>query len=285
MYLSSAQSSPELTDFIRQFFDQNAPSLMIHMLHRVPFESRKDICVILSFFVRRNSLGVPAEEGQGVPLSEYVISHHPEIIQQLLSGLQGETALPYGQILQDFTNLQDITEYVLKVLNKDHFERLYKAMNSNEFEISSEACVLFKDLFTKHPPIASEFLQQNEDFFVTFMDLMKSSNYATRRFALRQLGDLLLNRENFQSMIKFVKSDANLKIIMQLLKDSSQAIRIEAFHVFKIFVACPEKPESVRKILAKNKEKLIEYLEQFQLSGPDEEDEKQIVIKELKRIM
>lgn len=71
---------------------------------------------------------------------------------------------------------------------------------------------------------------------------------------------------------------------MTLLKDSSQAIRLEAFHVFKIFVAYPDKPETVKRILQKNKEKLVEYLETFQLDGADAEDEKSIVIEELKRL-
>ena len=92
---------------------------------------------------------------------------------------------------------------------------------------------------------------------------MRSSNYATRRFALHQLGDLLLDKNNFQSMLEFIRSDQHLKLIMTLLKDSSQAIRLEAFHVFKIFVAYPDKPETVKRILQKNKDKLVEYLETF----------------------
>ena len=64
-------------------------------------------------------------------------------------------------------------------------------------------------------------------------------------------------------MLEFIRSDQHLKLIMTLLKDASQSIRLEAFHVFKIFVAYPDKPDTVKRILQKNRDKLIEYLATF----------------------
>ena len=51
---------------------------------------------------------------------------------------------------------------------------------------------------------------------------------------------------------------------MNLLKDSSKSIQFEAFHVFKVFVANPNKTRPVTEVLLNNKDKLLDYLETFQ---------------------
>lgn len=48
---------------------------------------------------------------------------------------------------------------------------------------------------------------------------------------------------------------------MKLLRDTSPHITMDAFHVFKVFVANPSKIPEVIKILGDNKEKLCIYLE------------------------
>ena len=61
-------------------------------------------------------------------------------------------------------------------------------------------------------------------------------------------------------MIRYVASRSNLILIMKLLRDTSPHITLDAFHVFKVFVANPNKPEDVVKILQDNKVKLCQYL-------------------------
>lgn len=53
-------------------------------------------------------------------------------------------------------------------------------------------------------------------------------------------------------------------MMMNLLRDKSPNIQFEAFHVFKVFVANPKKPEDITQILVNNSKKLIAYLENFQ---------------------
>ena len=50
-----------------------------------------------------------------------------------------------------------------------------------------------------------------------------------------------------------------------------QSIQFEAFHVFKVFVANPNKPPAVLSILLKNREKMIGYLANFQKDREDEQ--------------
>jgi Mo25-like len=58
-------------------------------------------------------------------------------------------------------------------------------------------------------------------------------------------------------------SPANLKMMMNLLRDKSRNIQFEAFHVFKVFVANPKKPPQIETILRRNKEKLLAFLKGF----------------------
>lgn len=78
-------------------------------------------------------------------------------------------------------------------------------------------------------------------------------------------------------MIEYINKPAHLKVIMEMLRDNSQIIKLEAFHVFKIFVAYPDKPEGVRKILSKNKERIIQFLNDFNVE--EIADEKQQLIE------
>lgn len=55
-------------------------------------------------------------------------------------------------------------------------------------------------------------------------------------------------------------------MMMNLLRDTSANIQFEAFHVFKVFVANPKKPETICQILVNNRDKLIAYLKNFQNS-------------------
>ena len=64
-------------------------------------------------------------------------------------------------------------------------------------------------------------------------------------------------------LFKYIKSANNLMAIMNLLRAKSRSIQFEAFHVFKVFVANPHKPELITGILVSNKEKLLRFLKNF----------------------
>lgn len=99
--------------------------------------------------------------------------------------------------------------------------------------------------------------------FETYTRLLKSDNYAAKRQSLKLLSELLLDRANFTVMTKYISSVSNLKLMMTLLRDEHHTIRFEAFHVFKVFVANPNKPAPIQDILVRNKTKLIAFLQKF----------------------
>jgi calcium binding protein 39 len=71
-------------------------------------------------------------------------------------------------------------------------------------------------------------------FFTAYSALVQSSNYVTKRQSLKLLGEILLDRTNFNVMTRYIASEDNLKVIMNLLRDKSKNIQFEAFHVFKV---------------------------------------------------
>ena len=61
----------------------------------------------------------------------------------------------------------------------------------------------------------------------------------TKRQSLKLLGEILLDRANFNVMTKYIANEANLKMMMNLLRDKSKNIQFEAFHVFKVGFSLP----------------------------------------------
>lgn len=64
--------------------------------------------------------------------------------------------------------------------------------------------------------------------------LIMSNNYVTKRQSLKLLGEILLDRANYSIMTRYIASEANLKLMMNFLRDRSRNIQFEAFHVFKV---------------------------------------------------
>uniref|UniRef100_A0A453IVK7 Uncharacterized protein n=1 Tax=Aegilops tauschii subsp. strangulata TaxID=200361 RepID=A0A453IVK7_AEGTS len=52
-------------------------------------------------------------------------------------------------------------------------------------------------------------------------------------------GDILLERTNSSVMLRYVSSKENLIVLMNLLRDPSQPIQVEAFHIFKVQCQVP----------------------------------------------
>ena len=82
---------------------------------------------------------------------------------------------------------------------------------------------------------------------------------------------MLRTGANIASMMRYIGSVENLCLMMNLLRDEARSIQFEAFHVFKVFVANPNKPAPVRSILSMNREKMIGYLANFQNDREDEQ--------------
>ena len=164
----------------------------------------------------------------------------------------------------------------------------FKLIEAPNFDIASDAFATFKELLTRHKMLAAEFLEANYDrIFEQYQKLLHSDNYVTKRQSLKLLGELLLDRHNFSVMTKYISNPDNLKLMMNMLKEKSRNIQFEAFHVFKVFVANPNKPKPILDILLRNKEKLVDFLSKFHADRTEDEqfnDEKAYLIKQIKEL-
>ncbi|CAM9213386.1 unnamed protein product [Ascophyllum nodosum] len=248
---------------------------LIESLPALPFEARKDVSQIFSNLVRKNIEGfVPYVEGE------------PLMVKNMI-GAYGNTdiALHGGAMLRECIRYENLAKMTLYDETLWLFFDQY--VHLPNFDVASDAFVTLRDLLTRNKSVASEFLSQKfETVFYKYNILLKSSNYVTRRQSLKLLGELLLDRSNFQVMMRYIQDKENLKMMMNLLRDKSHSIQYEAFHVFKVFVANPKKPPEVTKILVNNKVKLIAYLENFHNERDDEQfkDEKNLLINTLTQL-
>ncbi|XP_035533941.1 calcium-binding protein 39-like [Morone saxatilis] len=194
-----------------------------------------------------------------------------------------QVALNCGIMLRECIRHEPLAKIVL---HSDHFNSFFNYVEMSTFDIASDAFATFKDLLTRHKVLVAEYLEQNYDaVFADYEKLLHSENYVTKRQSLKLLGELLLDRHNFTVMTRYISKPENLKLMMNLLRDKSPNIQFEAFHVFKVFVANPNKTQPIIDILLKNQTKLIDFLSNFQKDRMDDEqfnDEKTYLIKQIR---
>lgn len=267
--------TPELTAQLSQEF-YNTDLLYLLLLHisRFDFEARKDVVQTFNNLLRR-------QIGSRWPTVDH-IAGRPDIIFAALAGYENEeVALNTGMILKEMLRHEQLCKILLY---SDQFYKFPHYIETTTFGISCDAFANLKETLTRHKPMVAEYLDKNYDrFFSSFTTLILSTNYVTKRQSLKLLGEILLDRANFNVMTRYIANEANLKMMMNLLRDKSKNIQFEAFHVFKVFVANPKKPPPIEGILRRNKEKLLVFLKNFHNDKEDEQftDEKQFLIVQI----
>ena len=168
-------------------------------------------------------------------------------------------------------------------------DELFILVQKPAFDVASDAYKTLQLLLTRNKKHVKRYLDDNYNIFFNQVNkLIQSENYVTQRQFLNLLSEILLEKENRESMFCYADDKENLKIIMTLLKSKSNAIAHEAFHIFKIFVAKPrdnilnektgetikisDKSLQIKIVLYKNCVKLIDFLGKF-LNEKAKEDE------------
>lgn len=230
------------------------------ILERLEFESRQQIVTIINCLIRRKSLGTLPTIIWLTEDSSRSFTFISNLINSYSKGT--DVSLSSGLILREALRMESLTAVLLK--NDCLFEKLTSFLNFESFDVSSDAFATIKECLTRHRAIVAIFLEEKYSFFMNiFLPFLESTNYITKRQSLKLLGELLLDRCNFETMIIFIGKGKNLKQIMNLLRDTSKTIQGEAWHIFKIFIANPAKTPSVMGILSKNKERLLIFLSTF----------------------
>ncbi|GAX14432.1 calcium binding protein 39 [Fistulifera solaris] len=272
---------PEMNDLI--------PTLLEHLVV-LPFESRKDVAAIFNYLLVSGFDGTDAEiyRRHMIRFRDHVEQHFPRVISAILAGHdpavhgQKDVCLHYGSMYRAclrhpalYHRMVGTTESVRSYV----FPFLDIFVHLPNFEVASDAMESLREVMTagqgssssRDPQIQQELAEIAATFLARDYDeiwnrrfntnlLSESANYMTRRVALQILSTVLLTRSNYSIMIEFVASKTNLILIMKLLRDTSPHITLDAFHVFKVFVANPNKPPEVVQILRDNQVKLVNYL-------------------------
>eukprot|EP00741_Cyanophora_paradoxa_P010404 tig00020531_g10062.t1 len=281
--LGDGESAPSVEIVSQLAAELHRDNLILDLIENLSyfgFEARKDVAQIFNSLLRRHSQG-------SVSWADYVLRSPGErrILAMLVDGYNNQDiALNCGSMLRECIRSEQMCRALLEP------ELMYKFFHFVEitaFDVASDAFATFKELLTKHKTLIAKYLEDNfEEFFNAYTGLLNSQNYVTRRQSLKLLGELLLDRANFSVMTRFIGNVDNLKLMMILLRDKSKSIQFEAFHVFKIFVANPNKTQPIRDILCKNRSKLLVFLQSFQQDKEDEQfnEEKELLLKEIQKL-
>ncbi|TMW56259.1 hypothetical protein Poli38472_008907 [Pythium oligandrum] len=219
---------------------------------------------------------------------EYV-GDRPEIMKWLVEGYKNNnTALICGSMLRDCFEHESLTLLFLNELHHE-FEVLFKVTKTNtNFDISADAFRNITKLLMGHKAVTVTCLDVSFDrIFGLLNSLLSACNYVTKRQALQLLAELLLDPVNFSVMQRYIASRENLKLVMMLLRETSQALRMDAFHVFKIFVANPNKSPEVAQLLVRNRDKLLTFIREFGKTESNREfqQEKSLLVFTLQRLV
>eukprot|EP01120_Amphizonella_sp_Union-15-10_P006568 TRINITY_DN2128_c0_g1_i2.p1 TRINITY_DN2128_c0_g1~~TRINITY_DN2128_c0_g1_i2.p1 ORF type:complete len:371 (+),score=61.06 TRINITY_DN2128_c0_g1_i2:40-1113(+) len=273
-------TTPEtITQVASEIFNHDLIPCFVSNLEKIEFEAKKDVASIFNFLLRRST----GKDSRNLTV-EYILKN-PQIIDMLVKGCDNpDIALNCGAMLRECIRHEELAKMMLY---SENFYKFFLIIEMPNFDVASDGFATFKDLLTKHKQICAEFLEKNYDkIFDNYTKLLHSDNYVTKRQSLKLLGELLLDRANFNVMTRYISQQANLKLMMNLLRDRSRSIQFEAFHVFKVFVANPNKPAPILNILIKNKAKLIKFLANFHNDKDDEQftEEKAFLIKQIEQL-
>ncbi|CEM06464.1 unnamed protein product [Vitrella brassicaformis CCMP3155] len=254
-------------------------------LGKYEFEVKRLVSQIFS-----NLMTAKEEESGKRPALEYVLNHKT-LIDHLVAGYEASasgkqpTTVPHvGEMLRACAGYDELVRYVLET---GHVYRLIDAVKLQNFDVASDAFVSLREFLVKKKNASAEFIQDHfDEFFDKYWEILNTSNYVTVRQSLKVLSELLLDRTFLRPMLKYVKNEKFLMLHMDQLRNESKAIAFEAFHLFKIFVANPQKPPRVHKILYANRDRIIRFLNQFLVDREEEQfvADKQTILQKLEQL-
>ena len=280
---TSVAATKDCAAAVTEMCDQGLIKDLCLALAQLNLEVCRDITTCIS-----TAVGYISEDTGDKPGVDY-LRRNQEIFDILSAGFKDDsTALHCGNILREFNRCVDLC--TIMVLDPGQvLWRLFEYAECAEFSVQSDVFDTLKELLLKHKEVTSKLLSEKYDRVIAeYTKLLTSEAYMTKKLSLGLLGKLLLEhvKGGAGGMLQFIDDARNLRLIMNLLKDAAPSIQLEAFHIFKVFVANPAKPMGILEILGRNKDKLISFLENFHNDKDNEQfkSEKVIVMQHINAI-
>ncbi|KAL4796841.1 conidiophore development protein hymA [Aspergillus venezuelensis] len=297
-------STDQVHALIQAMLQEDLLHELAQALYKLPFEARKDTQTIFSHILRFKP---PHSNSPDPPVISYIVHNRPEIIIELCRGYEhSQSAMPCGTILREALKFDVIAAIILYDQSKEGesairltevqpnvpqrgtgvFWRFFHWIDRGSFELSADAFTTFREILTRHKSLVTGYLATNFDYFFAQFNtfLVQSESYVTKRQSIKLLGEILLDRANYSVMMRYVESGENLKLCMKLLRDDRKMVQYEGFHVFKVFVANPDKSVAVQRILINNRDRLLKFLPKFLEDRTDDDqftDEKSFLVRQI----
>jgi calcium binding protein 39 len=256
MLYGDGEHEPKKENLVKLADELLRTDLLFQLLQNIgtiDFEAQKGVAQVFNYVAKNRK----------PEMVEFISKKHRGVLQLLVNGYEDAIfSRLCGSMLNEVIRIEELNLILLETPSL--FHPFFKYVQLTTFDVAADAFATFKNMLTKHPKQAAKFLEEHYDeVFSRYNGLLKSDSYVTKRQALKLLGELLLSRNNFKVMMRYIGALDNLKIVMPLLKEPKRTVQLEAFHVFKIFVANPHKSREVSQVLAMNKAALISFLTKF----------------------
>ncbi|KAL2582369.1 hypothetical protein AAZV13_14G006100 [Glycine max] len=204
----NAEACSQIT---REFFKDDTFRLFILYLSNLNLGARQDATHVIANLQRQRI-------NSQLIASQY-LEKNLDLVDMLIDGYEkeGDIALSYGAVARECIRHQSVARHILE---SEHMKKFFDYIQLPNFEIASDAVATFKELLTRHKSTVAEFLSKNYDWFFKEYNsqLLESTSYFTRRYAIKLLGDMLLDRSNAAVMVQYVSSFDNMRILMNLLR-------------------------------------------------------------------
>lgn len=276
-----AQQGKELENIIAEFIESDLPAKLLADLSMLEFEARKDVMNVWSVLLWPDQ---PIRVDRQA--LEYV-KGHANVFPCLVDGYKDEeAALHCGVVLRSCLRHGELVQ---AFLDTGLIFDLMGVVRHRSVDISSDAFYSIREAILEHSEVSAPWLHANfTDFFRIFDELLESGEYLIERQALTLLA-MMLDNSAFRSVTaEYVADDRHLQSVMNLLRGTSKAVQMDAFHVFKVFVSDQDKTPRVQQILFQNKERIIALIESMSpLKSDDDEGfpaEQQRVVAELQEL-
>ncbi|XP_022135653.1 putative MO25-like protein At5g47540 [Momordica charantia] len=271
-----AEPNPEAcAQLTQEFFKDDTFRLLIACIPRLNSGSRQCATHVIA--------NLQQQQVKSRIIASEFFENNMDIMDILIPGYEdSDIALTYGAIARECIRHQSVARYVLE---SELLRKFFEYIQNPIFYIASDASATFRKLLTRHKSTVAGFLSKNyewifEEYHTQFLE---STNYITKRHAVKLLGDILLDNSNSAVMVQYVSSLDNMRIAMNLLRDPNKTIQRDAFDVFKLFVANKNKPPDITGVLVANRTKLLRVLSDLKLEKEDEgfEADKTQVMREI----
>ena len=263
---ASARSLQLVTEISHSTFLLDGLNQMVNF----PVEQRKQFTIIFTGCLA-------CQIGTEYPIEVWILRNQ-HVFNILLNFYEHpELAVHAGEMLRLCAHHAPLAKALLM---PERLDRLFPFFSVPHFDVAADSFATFRELILKSPIGVKEFIPNNIPQIIQRLHAtLDENNYAACRQSLKLIYEIIDEIECFKRA--YLGNEQNLIVMMKLMSSQYKNISIEAFNIFKLFVKCQDKTQSVKKILTANSDKLIAFINTLLDGNEDLQPEKDYLIVQL----